>query len=82
MMIEGLLQQYFTKRSLSISEETIMFLSKRTERSYENIELLARKMNIIALERKKPITLAIAKAALSAISRDNESDDDTEEFDF
>ena len=82
MMIEGLLQQYFAKRSLSISEETIMFLSKRIERSYENIELLARKMNIIALERKKPITLTIAKAALSAISGDHESEDDTEEFDF
>jgi len=34
------------------------------ERSYHNVELLAQKMDKIAIERKKPITLAIAKAAM------------------
>ena len=81
-MIEGLFQQYFAKRSLSISEETIQFLSKRIERSYENIELLAHKMNIIALERKKPITLAVAKAALSEHVGNTESEDGIDEIRF
>jgi len=64
VMIEGLLQQYFAKRGLSISQDALGFVGKRMERSYHNVELLAQNMDKIAIERKKPITLAIAKAAL------------------
>jgi chromosomal replication initiation ATPase DnaA len=64
VMIEGLLQQYFAKRGLSISQDSLGYLVKRMERSYHNVELLAQKMDKIAIERKKPITLAIAKAAM------------------
>ncbi len=64
VMIEGLMQQYFAKRGLSISQDALGYLGKRMERSYHNVELLAQKMDKIAIERKKPITLAIAKAAL------------------
>ena len=63
-MIDGLLQQYFAKRGLSISQDALGYLTKRMERSYHNVELLAQKMDMIAIERKKSITLAIAKAAL------------------
>lgn len=64
VMIDGLLQQYFAKRGLSISQDALGYLTKRMERSYHNVELLAQKMDKIAIERKKSITLAIAKAAL------------------
>ncbi|GAB5488140.1 MAG: DnaA/Hda family protein [Parasphingorhabdus sp.] len=63
-MIEGLLQQYFAKRGLSISQDALGYLIKRMERSYHNVELLAQKMDKIAIERQKSITLAIAKTAL------------------
>lgn len=64
-MIEGLLQQYFARRGLSMSQDALGYLGKRMERSYHNVELLAQKMDKIAIERKKSITLAIAKAALN-----------------
>ena len=63
-MVEGLLQQYFARRGLSISQDALGFVSKRVERSYHYVELLARKMDKIAFERKKPVTLAVARAAL------------------
>ncbi len=64
VMIDGLLQQYFAKRGLSISQDALGYLTKRMERSYHNVELLAQKMDKIAIERKKPITLSVAKTAL------------------
>jgi len=64
-MIEGLLQKYFIGRGLSISEDALAYLGKRMERSYGAIQLLAKEMDLLAIERKKPITLAIARAALA-----------------
>ena len=63
-MIEGLLQQYFARRGLSVTLDALAFVSKRIERSYHYVELLAQKMDKLALERKKPVTLVIAKTAL------------------
>lgn len=65
VMIDGLLQQYFANRGLSISQDALGYMTKRMERSYHNIEILAQKMDKIAIERRKPITLVIAKQALS-----------------
>lgn len=64
VMIDGLLQQYFATRGLSISQDALGYLTKRMERSYHNVELLAQNMDKIAIERKKPINLSIAKLAL------------------
>lgn len=64
-MITGLFQKYFALRGLSISEDALSYLGKRMERSYQNVQLLAQNMNILAIERKKPITRAIASEALA-----------------
>ncbi|QTD56819.1 DnaA ATPase domain-containing protein [Parasphingorhabdus cellanae] len=64
-MIEGLLQKYFSQRGLSVSEDALIYLGKRMERSYRNVQLLAQLMDNLAIERKKPITRAIAIEALS-----------------
>lgn len=64
-MIEGLLQKYYAQRGLSISEDALSFLRKRMERSYPNVQLLAQQMDNLAIEKKKPITRAIAMEALS-----------------
>ncbi len=66
-MIEGLLQKYFSLRGLSISEDALSYLRKRMERSYRNVQLLAQQMDNLAIERKKPITRAIAMEALSQL---------------
>lgn len=64
-MIEGLLQKYFALRGLSISEDAVTYLGKRMERSYQYVQLLAQNMNVLAIERKKPITRAIAMEVLT-----------------
>ena len=66
-MIAGLFQKYFALRGLSISEDALSYLGKRMERSYQNVELLAQKMNVLATERKKPITRAIAIEVLAQL---------------
>lgn len=65
VMIEGLLQQFFARRGMSISQDALGYLGKRMERSYYSVEHLAQEMDKIAIERKKSITLAIAKSALN-----------------
>ncbi len=74
-MIIGLFQKYFTLRGLSISEDALSYLGKRMERSYQNVQLLAQKMNVLAIERKRPITRAIAKAALAQHEAESEIPD-------
>ncbi|WP_109357420.1 DnaA/Hda family protein [Sphingorhabdus sp. EL138] len=64
-MITGLFQKYFALRGLSISEDALSYLGKRMERSYQDVQLLAQNMNILAIERKKPITRSIAIDALA-----------------
>ncbi|VAV88364.1 hypothetical protein MNBD_ALPHA04-2442 [hydrothermal vent metagenome] len=64
-MVAGLLQKYFTARGLAISEDALSYLGKRMERSYSSIADMAQKMDALAIERKKSITLAIAREALN-----------------
>lgn len=80
-MMEGLLQKYFALRGLSISEDALSYLGKRMERSYQDIQLLAQNMDVLAIERKRPITRAIAAEALaqhqSAAEKPNDATETT-----
>lgn len=64
-MIDGLLQKYFAVRGLTISGDALRYLEKRMVRSYAMVRQLAQKMDALAIESKKPVNLAIAKAALA-----------------
>lgn len=74
-MIDGLFQKYFALRGLTISEDVLRYLEKRMRRSYAMVRTLARKMDALAIETKKPISLAIAKAALGSCDTDDEKVD-------
>lgn len=63
-MIDGLFQKYFAIRGLTISEDALRYLEKRMVRSYAMVRQLAQKMDALAIESKRPVNLAIAKAAL------------------
>jgi len=63
-MITGLFHKYFAARGLSVSEDALSYLGKRMERTYRNVQLLSQNMDKLAIERKRPITRTIAKAAL------------------
>lgn len=67
-MIDGLFQKYFALRGLTISEEALRYLEKRMIRSYAMVRQLAHKMDALAIEAKKPITLMIAKSAFGLMN--------------
>lgn len=71
-MIDGLFQKYFDIRGLTISEDALRYLEKRMIRSYAMVRQLAKKMDTLAIETKKPINLAIAKSALRFFDADDE----------
>ncbi len=71
-MIDGLFQKYFGIRGLTISEDALRYLEKRMIRSYAMVRQLAQKMDMLAIETKKPINLAIAKTALEFFDADAE----------
>ena len=74
-MIDGLFQKYFAMRGLTISEEALRYLEKRMVRTYAMVRQLAQKMDALAIESKKPVNLAIAKAALGFFDADDEKVD-------
>ncbi|MEO9600408.1 chromosomal replication initiator DnaA [Parasphingorhabdus sp.] len=71
-MIDGLFQKYFAMRGLTISADALAYLEKRMIRSYSMVQKLAKKMDALAIETKKPINLAIAKSALTFFDADGE----------
>ncbi len=76
-MVAGLLQKYFSARGLAISEDALSYLGKRMERSYSSIVDMAQKMDALAIERKKSITLAIAREALNSSADQTATHDET-----
>lgn len=71
-MIDGLFQKYFAMRGLTISEDALRYLEKRMVRTYAMVRQLAKKMDALAIESKKPINLAIAKSALGSLDAGDE----------
>ncbi len=74
-MIDGLFQKYFALRGLTISQDALRYLEKRMTRSYAMVQQLARKMDALAIETRKPVNLAIAKAALAFFDSGDEKVD-------
>lgn len=74
ILIEALLQKYFITRGLSINDDIIAFLGKRMERSYAFVQNLARVMDRLASERKKPLSMAIARDAIMFLQHEDVSD--------
>jgi len=74
-MIDGLFQKYFAIRGLTISQDALRYLEKRMVRSYAMVLELAKKMDSLAIESRKPINLAIAKSALGFFAADDEKVD-------
>lgn len=63
-LLTGLFQKYFAMRGTTISEEALSWLVRRMERSYQDVQILAQRMDRLAIERKKPVTRNIAQEAL------------------
>jgi len=64
VMTSQLFYKYFAQRGMAVSEDVVAFLCKRIERTYEAIEESCRNMDALAAERKKPISLAVARDSL------------------
>ena len=63
-LLVGLFQKYFAVRGTAISEDALMWLVRRMERSYQDVQILAQMMDRIAIAQKKSVTRRIAQEAL------------------
>ena len=64
LLLENLLKKLSADRQMIIDDAVIQFLLKRMERSFEAAYLLAEKLDKLTLQKKKPITIALAKQCL------------------
>lgn len=77
-MLKGLFHKFFAARGLAISEDASSYLARRMDRNYQDVQLLAQKMDNLATEQKKSITRRVAQDALSAFQNDRPSSDDAQ----
>ena len=76
-MMEGILQKYFAARGLSVSQDALAYLAKRMERSYSNIQYLARKLDNLAIVRQKPVNRSIAREVMEQVRSETERPDES-----
>ncbi len=65
VLLNALLVKLCYDKGLSISPEIASYILKRTERSFEFIKKLVDELDQISLERKRPVSMLIAKEAIN-----------------
>ncbi len=65
VLLNALIVKLSFDKGLSINPETIAYILKRAERSFEFIKKLVDELDQISLERKKPVSTLIAKEAIN-----------------
>lgn len=68
MLMAELMRRHLARRGAMISEDVLAYALKRIERSHAEAERFARKLDEMSLASKKPISLSLVRAALSASS--------------
>lgn len=64
-LLAALLQAHAARRGLALGEAVIAFVLPRIERSHAAVEALVATIDRLSLERKAPVTLALARDALA-----------------
>ena len=65
-VLSGVMQKIFEDRQLPVSEDVIVYLLARMERSYEAARTLAAEIDRLALAERRQVTIPLARLALSA----------------
>lgn len=63
-LIYMMLARLFAARQIKISDDVINYLCGRVERNFEQLQILVSKIDTLALEQNRSITLPLIKAAL------------------
>ena len=64
-LLAGVLAKHFADRQLNVREEVLTFLINRMPRSFEAAKRLAERIDLLALEEKKAVSLAHARQAIA-----------------
>ena len=69
-LIKPLLQHHFTQRQCMVSTSVINFLVPRVRREYSYIQKLAYEIDMLSLELKQSVTIALVKRVLIKMSEE------------
>lgn len=70
-LLAALLVKHFADRQLRISEDVVTFLLGRIERSFAAIGHVVEALDRAALERRRPITVPLARAVIEGMDKDD-----------
>ena len=65
-LLKAVLAKHFTDRQCAVSEQVLNYILKRMERSFTVAQQLASEIDTLALSRKVPVSLTIARQVLDS----------------
>ena len=66
-LLKSVLLKQFTDRQCAVSEQVLNYIVKRMERSFSAAQQLSAEMDALALSRKVPVSLTIARQVLDSV---------------
>ena len=66
-LLKAVLAKHFSDRQCSVSEQVLNYIVKRMERSFPAAQKLSAEMDALALSRKVPVSLTIARQVLDSL---------------
>ena len=66
-LLKSVLAKHFTDRQCAVSEQVLNYIVKRMERSFSAAQQLSAEMDALALSRKVPVSLTIARQVLDSL---------------
>jgi chromosomal replication initiation ATPase DnaA len=67
----AILLKQFDDRQITISPEFITFVSKRINRTYDSICKFVDRIDLLALEQKREVTIPVARKILDSLKEGN-----------
>ena len=66
-LLKAVLEKHFTDRQCSVSEQVLNYIVSRMERSFSAAQQLSAEIDALALSRKVPVSLTIARQVLDTL---------------
>ncbi|HVH82076.1 MAG TPA: DnaA/Hda family protein [Stellaceae bacterium] len=73
-LLQAVLVKHFTDRQLRVPPEILAYLLPRIERSFAAIAAIAARLDALALETRRPVTISLARAVLAELDQSPPSD--------
>ena len=67
-LLKAVLAKQFTDRQCTVSEQVLNYIVSRMERSFSAAQRLSEEIDALALSRKVPVSLTIARQVLDSLN--------------